>query len=259
MEHKNQRRSQKPIHTTITSNTPLLPRVITPMTYQAASPRVTAQTQHLSPRNLSQDDFLSMEADIISVSVGTNNWSQHHFSNTVVHLINGKQMEYMALMNDPDIQPLWKQGFSNEAGRLFQGIHDIPGTNTCLFVKLKTYLNTGTSHMVFFCDYNSHKKREGRVRFTVDSDKLDYFGDVATSTDNITTFQILINNTLSTKDAAMMMMDIKKYYLGTTLPRYEYMCMLLSRFREEIVSEYNLNALAVDGWVFIEIRKGVYG
>jgi hypothetical protein len=56
-----------------------------------------------------------------------------------------------------------------------------------------------------------------------------------------------------------MMMDIKKYYLGTTLPRYEYMCMLLSRFREEIVSEYNLNALAVDGWVFIEIRKGVYG
>jgi hypothetical protein len=37
------------------------------------------------------------------------------------------------------------------------------------------------------------------------------------------------------------------------------MKMLLSRFPEEIVNKYNLNALAVDGWVYIEIRKGMYG
>jgi hypothetical protein len=35
--------------------------------------------------------------------------------------------------------------------------------------------------------------------------------------------------------------------------------MLLSRFPEEIVDKYNLGALAVDGWVHIEIRKGIYG
>jgi hypothetical protein len=52
----------------------------------------------------------------------------------------------------------------------------------------------------------------------------------------------------------MMMMDIKNYYLGTPLPRYECMRMLLSRFPEEIVDKYNLKALAVDGWVCIEIR-----
>jgi hypothetical protein len=57
----------------------------------------------------------------------------------------------------------------------------------------------------------------------------------------------------------MMMMDIKNYYLGTPLPRFEYMKMLLSRFPEEIVQKYNLTALAVDGWVYIEIRKGMYG
>jgi hypothetical protein len=57
----------------------------------------------------------------------------------------------------------------------------------------------------------------------------------------------------------MMMMDIKNYYLGTPLPRFEYMQMLLSRFPEEIVQKYNLNDLAVDGWVYIEIRKGMYG
>jgi hypothetical protein len=57
----------------------------------------------------------------------------------------------------------------------------------------------------------------------------------------------------------MMMMDIKNYYLGTPLPRFEYMKMLLSRFPEEIIQKYNLNSLAVDGWVYIEIRKGIYG
>jgi hypothetical protein len=93
----------------------------------------------------------------------------------------------------------------------------------------------------------------------VGGDRLDYSGDVATSKADITTFKILINSTLSTEDAAMMMMDIKNYYLGTPLPRFEYIKMLLSRFPEEIVQKYNLNALAVDGWVYIEIRKGMYG
>jgi hypothetical protein len=57
----------------------------------------------------------------------------------------------------------------------------------------------------------------------------------------------------------MIMMDIKNYYRGTPLPRFEYMKMLLSSFPEEIVQKYNLNALAIDGWVYIEIRKGMYG
>jgi hypothetical protein len=79
------------------------------------------------------------------------------------------------------------------------------------------------------------------------------------STADITTFNFLINTTLSTKYADMMMMEIKQYYLGTPLPHYEYMHMLLSIFPEEIVSKYNLKAPAVDGWVYIEIRKGMYG
>jgi hypothetical protein len=35
--------------------------------------------------------------------------------------------------------------------------------------------------------------------------------------------------------------------------------MLISRFPEEIVQKYNLNALSVEGWVYIETRKGMYG
>jgi hypothetical protein len=37
------------------------------------------------------------------------------------------------------------------------------------------------------------------------------------------------------------------------------MKMRLSRFPEEIIQKYNLNALAVNGWLYIEIRKGMHG
>jgi hypothetical protein len=168
-------------------------------------------------------------------------------------------MEYSALMKDPRLQPLWTRGFGNECGRLFQGIRDIPGTDTCFFIKLKNIpRDRNITHGKIVCDYKPLKKEKERVRLTVGGDILDYSGDVATSTADITTFKILINSTLSTEDAAMMTMDIKNYCLGTPLPRFEYMKMMLSRFPEEIIQKYNLNALAVDGWVHIEIRKGMY-
>jgi hypothetical protein len=109
------------------------------------------------------------------------------------------------------------------------------------------------------CYYKPHKKEQERVRLTVGGNRLDYSGDVTTSMADIKTLKIPINSTLSTEDAVMMMMDIKNYFLGTPLPRFEYMKMLLSRFPEEIIQKYNLNALAVDGWVYIEIQKGMYG
>jgi hypothetical protein len=153
-------------------------------------------------------------------------------------------------MKDPHLQPLWTRGFGNKCGRLFQGIRDIPGTDTCFFIDLKNIPNDRKiTYSKIVCDYKPHKKEKERVRLTVGGDILDYSGDVATSTANITTFKILINRTLSTEDAAMMMMDIKNYYLGTPLPRFEYMKMLLSRFPEEIIQKYNLNALAVNSWV----------
>jgi hypothetical protein len=109
------------------------------------------------------------------------------------------------------------------------------------------------------CDYKPHKKEKECVQLTVGGDILNYSGDGTTSMADITTFKIIVNSTLFTKDATMIMMDIKNYYTGTPLPRFEYMKMLLSRFPKEIIQKYNLNALAVDSWVYIEIRKGMYG
>jgi hypothetical protein len=184
-----------------------------------------------------------MDTTHMAIALGNHHWSQQHQANTVVHPVTGKEMEYTALMKEPRLQPLWKWGFGNECGRLFQGIQDIPGTDTCFFIKLtNTPKDRKITYGKIVCDYKPHKIEKERVRLTVGGNILNYSGDIATSTADITTFKILINITLSTEDAAMMMMDIRNYYLGTPLPRFENMKMLLSRFPEEIVQKYNLNA-----------------
>jgi hypothetical protein len=245
-----QTRSQTTIHKQDISNSPLPPRVVTPRTLRPSPPRVPTRSQRLSPRNLYQHDFCGMETAHMAIALVNNHWSLQHLANAVIRPVTGKEMEYPALMKDPRLQPLWKRGLGNECGRLFQGIRDIAGTDTCFFIKLTDIpKDRNITYGKIVCDYKPHKKEKERVRLTMGGDILDYSGDITTSTADITTFKILINSTLSTEDAAMMMMDTKNYYLGTPLPRFEYMKMLLSRFPEEIIQKCNLNALAVDGWV----------
>jgi hypothetical protein len=109
------------------------------------------------------------------------------------------EREYTALMKDPRLQLIWTRGFGNECGRLFQGIWDIQGTDTCFFIKLTNIpKDRKITYGKIVCDYKPHKKEKERFRLTVGGDRLDYSGDVATSTADITTFKILINITLST-------------------------------------------------------------
>jgi hypothetical protein len=176
------------------------------------------RSQNLSPRNLSQNDFWDMETANMAIALINYHWTHQHHANTVLQPVTGKEMEYTALMKDPSLQPLWKRGFDNELGGLFQGIRYIPGTDTCFFVELTNIPeDRKITYGKIVCDCKPHKKEKERVRLTVGGDRLDYSGDVATSSADITTCKILINSTLSTADASMMMMDIKNYYLGTPL------------------------------------------
>jgi hypothetical protein len=100
--------------------------------------------------------------------------------------------------------------------RICQGIRDIAGTNTALFVNLSsTPKDRRITYGKLVCDFKPNKTEKHRVRLTVGGNILDYNGETATSTSDISKFKILINSTLSTKDAKMMMMDNKNYYLGT--------------------------------------------
>jgi hypothetical protein len=131
--------SQTTIHSQDIPNVPLPLRVVTPITLRPSPPRVPTGSQRLSTRNLSQNDFCGMDSAHMAISLGDNHWSQRHQANTVIHPVTGNEMEYSALMKDPRIQPLWTRVFGNECGRLFQGIRDIPGTDTCFFIDLKKH------------------------------------------------------------------------------------------------------------------------
>jgi hypothetical protein len=110
-------------------------------------------------------------------------------------------MEYMALMKEPVLQPIWKRGFVNKVGRLFQGIRDIQGTNMCFFIELKNIpknrqITYGKNYVTI-----SLTKRKKNGSDSKGGDRLDYSGEVATCTADITRFKILINITLPTKDS----------------------------------------------------------
>jgi hypothetical protein len=190
----------------------------------------------------------------MAIALGINHCSQQHLANAFIHPVTRKEMENMALMKDPVYSHFGDEDLAKNVDACYKRFE--------IFLE-PTHINIPKERNITYgkivCNYKPHKKEKERVRLTVGGDILDYTGDVATSTANITTFKILINSTLSREDGTMVMMDIKNYYLGTPLPRFEYMKTMLSRFREEIVQKYNLNALAVDSWAYIEIRKGMYG
>jgi hypothetical protein len=95
--------------------------------------RVPMRAFNLSPRILSQDNFLDMGSVNQAITLGNNHWTNIPMENAVIHSITGKEIEYTALMKDPTLEPLWKRGFGNEVGRLFQGIVTYRGqTLVCL-------------------------------------------------------------------------------------------------------------------------------
>jgi hypothetical protein len=220
---------------------------------------VKARAQQLSPRNVSRD-FLDLGAANCACALGGNHWTKTPMMNSLIHPVIGKDMQNKDLVKDAILGPLFEIGLINELGRICQGIRDVAGTNTAFFIDLTSIpKDCKIIYGKLVCDFKPNKTEKHQVRLTVGGDRLDYSGDTATSTADITTFNFLINSTLSTIEAKMMIMDIKSYCLGTPLPIYAYIRLPLTILPRDIIEKYNLKRLAVSGWLYLDIRKGVYG
>ena len=69
-----------------------------------------------------------------------------------------------------------------------------------------------------------------------------------------------MNLVISTRGAKFWTMDINNFYLNTPMTRYEYMCLLYNILPEEVIKQYQLDKIkTADGWVYMEIQKGMYG
>ena len=104
----------------------------------------------------------------------------------------------------------------------------------------------------------SEKKKNHQTRLTVKGNLIDYRGDKSTATADIITAKILFNSILSTKEARLLGLDISNFSLNTPMSRYEYMKIPIEIIPTDIVLQYKLLDKVRKGFVYIEIRKGMY-
>ncbi|KAI2490112.1 Reverse transcriptase (RNA-dependent DNA polymerase) [Fragilaria crotonensis] len=187
--------------------------------------------------------------------------SMHHcaFHGHAINPDTGKIAEYRELSQCSD-GPIWQASNADEIGRLAQGFGAIKGTNTIFFIhpsampagRKATYLRVVSA-------LRPEKVNPYRIRWTVGGDKVDYPFDVSTKTADLTTAKLLINSVVSTPNAKFLTADLKDFYLGTPMSRYEYMRVPIWMLPEAIIEQYNLTPLFHNGYVYVEIRRGMYG
>jgi hypothetical protein len=185
-----------------------------------------------------------------------------HAANSVTNPITGQVQEFRHLMMGPN-RATWMHSFANEVGHLAQGVGNrMPsGTNTCFFIsKSKVPHDQKVTYGRILASIRPQKKETNRTRLTVGGNRLDYPGATSTPTAKLTTAKCVLNSTISTPNGRFMVVDIKEFYLNTPLERYEYMRLPLSMIPDEIIQQYQLQQrVTTNSWVYIEIRKGMYG
>ncbi len=89
---------------------------------------------------------------------------------------------------------------------------------------------------------------------------LHYPGDCGTPTVDMITVKLNLNSVISTQNAHYCNIDLKDFYLNTTMNQPEYMHMKVSKLSPDFIKFYNLNNLAnQDGTIYVKIQKGMYG
>jgi hypothetical protein len=108
-------------------------------------------------------------------------------------------------------------------------------------------------------DHQPQKEDPHHVHITVGGNLIKYPFELTTRTANMLLLKIMWNSVISTPDAWFARANIKNMYLKTPLDWYEYMRMPLDFFPDNIVDHYNLRRKAKNGFVYMEIWKGMNG
>jgi hypothetical protein len=197
---------------------------------------------------------------ILQQTTGSKEW-QPIIANHVIHPTTGKIREYRDLTKDHETKTTWTRSFASELGRLAQGVRGrYEGTDTIHFIPVhKMPAGRLATYGRIVVDLQPQKQEVERTRLTVGGNLIDYPGNVSAKIADMTTAKLLFNSVISTPDAKFMGLDISNYYLGTPLDRYEYMRLPINLIPDEIIQEYDLLPLVHNNYVYIEIRKDMYG
>ena len=191
--------------------------------------------------------------------------AQHIFGK-VNHMYNdhGKRLSIDTLLHGSDGKSRWKPALSNEWGRLAQGNYTgVESTDTIEFIQ-HTCVPTDkkVTYASFVCDHRPLKDEKWRIRLVVGGDKLPYDADSGSPATDLLETKILLNSVISDArkyGARFLSMDLKDMFLHTPMKTAEYMKVHLKYFPDDIIQKYSLNELAHNGYVYIKIKKGMYG
>jgi hypothetical protein len=185
-----------------------------------------------------------------------------HEANSVTDPITGQVQEYRHLSKGSK-KATWMCLFANELGRLAQGIGvRMPtNTNTVFFLgKEKVPHGRNATYGRIVASNRPQKTEMHCTRLTVGGNQLDYLSNVNTPTAKLTTAKCLLNSTISTNNTCFIVCDIKDFYLNTPMECYKYMRLPIGFIPNEVIHQYKLrNLVTPDEWVYMEIRKGIYG
>ena len=97
------------------------------------------------------------------------------------------------------------------------------------------------------------------AQITVDGNLINYPFKCTTRTADVTTSKMMWNSVISTPGAWYMTADVKKNYLCTPIDRQELMRMPIGLIPQAIIDEYNLLPKVQNGYIYMQIIKGMYG
>jgi hypothetical protein len=186
------------------------------------------------------------------------------FAGAVLDQATGEMMEYRHLIKHPKHKGTWGNSYGDEVGRLAQGRKQsgLEGTNTLFFINFNQIPRDRIKDITYdriCCNVRPEKDDPNRTRITVGGTNIKTTIDCGTPTADLLTVKLLFNSIISTPNAKFMSIDIKNFYLNTPMERYEYMRMKLSNFPQDIIDEYKLAEKERNGYVYVEIRAGMYG
>ena len=182
-----------------------------------------------------------------------------NFSGAILDDETGKYLEFCHLIKLDKYQDIWTKSFSNELGRLAQGIRNISGTNTIDFIPYSDVpAQTNVKYGRIICTCRPQKDENHRTRLTVDGNLIVCLFDFSAPNYELTTAKLLFNSVISTPGSHLVTLDLRNFYLGTPLPGERYTEMKIDILPNEIIEKYTLRNIVHSGWVYFRIKKGMY-
>ena len=146
-------------------------------------------------------------ASLVNSTIDIVESTNPYFSGLIINNDTGKSLEFCELVKIDKYPTVWMKIFSDELGRLVQGILEKLVTDTIRFIRRSAVPKERTvTYGHIYVNYHPQKKDPNCTRLTVGGDHIHYPWDVRTPTYDLSTSKILFNSAIFTPGAIFITM-----------------------------------------------------